>query len=691
MKKFIQLILLCIIAGFFSTSFAQKDKVINTIRSSSIHNYVAPLIMGDNIINVYPQSANYWTGSVDTSGGTEVSLVKANGNGVGWMVFDISGIPPGSIINSVSFYGYVYDNNWPYWSITPMGTVNPLTPNPQEIILQIISNYKQDAAYSFNTETGNLPVGWLSRALVNNAAADLQNAIPQGWFAIGFTDFDISTSYYINFQGWAEANVPYLVVDCTSPTPHEVGTLSIDIPYYVNPGIISPKATVFSSSNTTETFNVTMTITPGGYSSTKTVANIPPGSTQQVTFDEWNVTFGEYIVEVCTQLAADPDQTNDCKSKNVYCCWPPFVLLTQLPNQVNGLFADETCALCPTGQQSIADNLTVSDVGTFSCFASFVIWGGYYPENIPNTTDDFTFIIHSDAQGSPGTVIETRSGIQPTTRTSTGVILYGCDEYIFTFDFASDPFMIPNSGTYWIEIYNNSVESGNFFWETGNLDVTFGVLGSAWTQSAPGTTWNMDGATDLSILVTNEQLVPIELVSFKATANGSEVNLNWLTATETNNKGFEVQRSSVGDFETLAFVEGHGTTTETKVYSYSDRNIYAGSYSYRLKIIDFDGTFSYSNIVEADFQVPTTFSLQQNYPNPFNPSTTIKYSVPSTERVVIKVYGILGNEISVLVNEYKAAGNYEVNFNAQDLVSGVYFYRIKSGDFVQTKKMVLLH
>ena len=96
MKKSFQLILLCILAGFFSTSSAQKDKVISTNHSSSIRNYIAPLIAGDDILNVYPQSADYWTGSIDTSGGTETSLVKANGNGVGWMVFDISGIPPGS-------------------------------------------------------------------------------------------------------------------------------------------------------------------------------------------------------------------------------------------------------------------------------------------------------------------------------------------------------------------------------------------------------------------------------------------------------------------------------------------------------------------------------------------------------------------------------------------------------------------
>jgi hypothetical protein len=698
MKKFFQLILLCILAGFFFTSSAQKDKVISTNQSRSIRSYIAPLITGDDILNVYPQSANYWTGSIDTSGGTEVSLVKANGNGVGWMVFDISGIPPGSIINSVTFYGYVYDNNWPYWSITPMGTVNPILPNPPEIVLQIISNYKQGVAYNFNTESGTLPIGWLSRALENNATVDLQNALPQGWFAIGFTDFDISNEYYIDFHGWAEANVPYLVVDCTSPMPHDVGTLSVDIPDHITLGVVHPKATVFSSSSTNETFDVTMTITQSYYVSTKTVSNLPPGGTQQVTFDDWNATLGEYIVEVCTQLAADPNPANDCKSKYVYCHWPQDVLLDQPPNQVNGLFADETCSLCPTGQQTVADNFAATIVNSFTPITQLVIWGGYYPEDIPNTTDDFTIITHSNAGGVPGNVIDSRSGLQPTSRVQTGVVLFGTHEYMFTFDFYSNPIFLPlGTATYWIELFNNSTQSSTFFWETGNLDGTHGVVGSAWYTTTPGTNWNLDGATDMSILVESDYLVTVELVSFQATQSGSEVNLNWITATETNNQGFEVQRSNGAKFEPIAFVNGNGTTTEVHTYLYLDKDVKDSSYSYRLKQVDFDGTFEYSNVAEVNVTAPAVYTLDQNYPNPFNPVTQIRYALPQTSQVIIKVYDVLGNEIATLVNEEKPVGTYEVNWNASILPSGVYFYQLKAtpsgrraGSFVETKKMVLL-
>jgi hypothetical protein len=184
--------------------------------------------------------------------------------------------------------------------------------------------------------------------------------------------------------------------------------------------------------------------------------------------------------------------------------------------------------------------------------------------------------------------------------------------------------------------------------------------------------------------------IPVELISFTANASEGLVELSWITATETNNQGFEVQRSSGGEFETIAFVEGHGTTTETQTYSYSDRNVNVGSYSYRLKQIDFDGTFEYSDEIEVEVNGPLTFALEQNYPNPFNPTTTISYSLPLKSQVELAIYNALGESVMQLVNEEKSIGSYEVNFNATNLPSGIYFYRLKAGSFVETKKMVLL-
>ena len=198
-------------------------------------------------------------------------------------------------------------------------------------------------------------------------------------------------------------------------------------------------------------------------------------------------------------------------------------------------------------------------------------------------------------------------------------------------------------------------------------------------------------------------VVPVELVSFSVNVNNNNVNLNWITATELNNSGFDIERAVIANevknlnWETIGFVNGNGTTSESHSYSFTDENIVSGKYSYRLKQIDFDGTFEYSNEVEVDLSLPQIFSLEQNYPNPFNPTTTIKYSIPSVisneERnlnVTLKIYDILGNEVATLVNENKPAGSYEIDFNASSLTSGVYFYKFQAGSFVETKKMILL-
>jgi len=147
----------------------------------------------------------------------------------------------------------------------------------------------------------------------------------------------------------------------------------------------------------------------------------------------------------------------------------------------------------------------------------------------------------------------------------------------------------------------------------------------------------------------------------------------------------------------VGFANGYGTTTEPKSYLFTDESFIPGSYEYRLKQIDFDGSFTYSDIIEVEVAVPNIFSLEQNYPNPFNPSTTIRYEIPEQSFVTIKVYDILGNEITTLVNEEKAAGNYEVEFNTsshsgnvRNLTSGIYFYRLQAGSFIETKKMILM-
>ncbi|MCU0414199.1 MAG: T9SS type A sorting domain-containing protein [Ignavibacteriaceae bacterium] len=358
-----------------------------------------------NTVDIYPQNINYWTGTCNSTTKTEVSLVNANGNAFpGWMVFDLSSIvnDPTTVINTIDFYGYLYANNYPYWSITPMGTVNPVTGTAAEIYTQVSNNYQAGVAYSFNQESGTLTNGWINRQLGNNATTHMKNALAQGWFAVGITEWESGTTYYVRFQGWAETNKPYLRVN--------------------------------------------------------------------------------------------------------YC-----------------------------------------------------------------------------------------------------------------------------------------------------------------------------------------YIVPVELTSFTASAVKDEVELNWTTSTETNNQGFQIERMTAGGtYEEVGFVAGFGTTTEPKSYSFVDSKLESGNYTYRLKQVDFDGTFTYSNEVNVDVEIPLVYALEQNYPNPFNPSTTIKYSIADEGFVKLVIFNMLGEEVTTLVNTQQKAGRYEVNFNAAGLSSGVYVYRLETANFVTSKKLMLM-
>jgi subtilisin family serine protease len=191
-------------------------------------------------------------------------------------------------------------------------------------------------------------------------------------------------------------------------------------------------------------------------------------------------------------------------------------------------------------------------------------------------------------------------------------------------------------------------------------------------------------------------MIPVELASFTAASDENSVTLNWSTATETNNSGFAIERKTTLDerWKEVGFVPGFGTTTERKSYSFLDENLTMGSYSYRLKQIDFAGTFEYSNAVVVEVFSPEKYTLMQNFPNPFNPSTTIEFSIPQASNVTIEIYNIVGERVASLVNKTLDAGYHRANFNASNLPSGTYVYQLKAsgqnGTFTETKKMLLM-
>jgi N-acetylneuraminic acid mutarotase len=199
-------------------------------------------------------------------------------------------------------------------------------------------------------------------------------------------------------------------------------------------------------------------------------------------------------------------------------------------------------------------------------------------------------------------------------------------------------------------------------------------------------TWVYDPALDPVNI-----LVPVELTTFTVAANGREVTLCWSTATELNNQGFEVQRKfGSNDFVTIGSVKGNGTTTAPNNYTYVDRLIDAGKYFYRLKQIEYGGKYEYSQSVEVNWSPFTTYKLEQNYPNPFNPTTTIGFGIADRSHMRLSILNILGEEIKILLNEEKEAGYHSIDFNASNLPSGVYFYKLVAKDFISTKKMMLV-
>ncbi len=195
---------------------------------------------------------------------------------------------------------------------------------------------------------------------------------------------------------------------------------------------------------------------------------------------------------------------------------------------------------------------------------------------------------------------------------------------------------------------------------------------------------------------TIEETVPVELVSFIAEKSNDGVILKWVTATETNNSGFSIERSRDEDnFAEIEFINGKGTTTEPTNYSFVDKNIESGKYYYRLKQVDYDGSFEYLNVILVDAGLPTQFQLSQNHPNPFNPATNIKILLPVDAKVKIELFNSIGQRVSELLNSDLPGGVHEITFDGANLSSGVYYYTMTAvgnngKTFSSTKKMILM-
>jgi hypothetical protein len=238
----------------------------------------------------------------------------------------------------------------------------------------------------------------------------------------------------------------------------------------------------------------------------------------------------------------------------------------------------------------------------------------------------------------------------------------------------------------------NNISGRDFSSKDGSIAIDNGLVTHVYDVDLNNTPRPQGSDYDIGSYERAPNPFPVELSSFTVTVKNYIVKLNWRTETEVNNYGFEIERKSTDetDWKLITFVEGYGNSNSPKQYSYADSNPIGGSkFHYRLKQIDNDGQFEYSNILEIELK-PVQYALYQNYPNPFNPSTKIKYSVAKLGLVTIGIYNSIGEQVVLLMNENKSPGNFEVEFDGTNLPSGVYFYKLETDKFIDVKKMILL-
>lgn len=569
--------------------------------------------------------------------------------------------------------------------------------------------------------TGSIPAT-TEIVTINNAnvgAADFQIC----WFFSG-------DSYNLNY--WYIDDLKLFV-----PLAHDVMAKDILVDATYPPATnFTPQAILKNFGLNSETFDATCTIKLGGsqvYSQNCTPITLAAGAEQTVSFPSYvlNAANDLYEITVKTNLTGDMDPTNDSITEyfNTYTTDREMVILE--------IGTGTWCVYCPGAQmggEDLVDNghsvaviehhngdsftnnysnarntyygINGFPTAVFDGVDYFVggsntesMYQNYLPiyQNRKALMSAFSVDIFGTNSGLDYNILVRLNRVANIPPTWNNLVVH------FVLTETDIPFswhgqtqvdycqrlMIPDENGTAVDLLNNSYIEIPLSFNKNSTWITEKCQLSAFIQNL-NTKEILQGD---KVWLTELLPVPVELTAFTAEASVDGVILRWTTATELNNHGFEIEKSADGtEFFTIAFVPGAGTTTETKNYSYTDEVGYKGgeTFYYRLKQVDLDGRIQYSNIAEVVFDVPKDFVLHQNYPNPFNPSTTIKFAVPKTSLVNIKVYDLTGQEVSVLVNEVKEAGTYEIKFDARSLASGIYLYRMTAENFSSVRKLNIL-
>lgn len=404
-----------------------------------------------------------------------------------------------------------------------------------------------------------------------------------------------------------------------------------------------------------------------------------------------------YCLDLCTPISLS-DTAKDSAStipQAIYITNTYYPARTSYPGKLSNN-NDEACAV----QFAIWYFRNNVDVNTLTSISGGTVTVANFKTRVNNIIAD---VIANGGTATQVSTIEIKPGVDPD------------DFYIETKDTSGAPIAISNiqlaiTGSGILSTYTvNTGVNGQSPMVTVSGGVTNGdiISASATLQIPGGITYASlrpeTEPTQLLVLgrtTTGQRTaqitwgaLPVELSSFSALVYNRTAELSWKTLEEINNSGFEVERrtSDSQTWEKVGFVEGHGTTTTSYIYSFVDRNLATGSYNYRLKQIDYNGNFEYHNLSsEVVIGTPVSFELSQNFPNPFNPETKINFQIPTDGFVSLKVFDNSGKEVATLVNQSMTAGFHTTNFNASTLSSGVYFYRLETQGFVKVMKMALV-
>ncbi len=555
---------------------------------------------------------------------------------------------------------------------------------------------------------------------------------------LGASDFQIC----IYFSG-DSYNLNYWYVDDFSifvPYAHDAMVQSIDINNQYLPGAtLTPQATLKNFGVSPETFDATCTIKIGGtivYDNTCTAVTLDPDGEQQVSFPDYTAAASNELFEmtVKTNLSGDLDPSNDSMTKffNTYTTERGMVLVE--------IGTGTWCPYCP-GAAMGADDLisngksvaviehhkgsstpdpfenvySAARVAYYSItgFPTAVFDGqqqviggsntqSMYSNYLPKynsriaINSAYSLSIFGDHSGNDYNITVRVNKVASTPPYNNIVLQFALTESDILYNWQGQTHlnfvnrvMSPDQNGTPLDFSSGDVQ---------DIELNF-TMGNDWVADNCELVAFIQNNDDKEILqgtkvaLTEITPLPVELTSFTSSPSAEGVTLMWTTASEINNHGFEVERSYDGNiFSSIGFINGHGTTTESHNYTYSDKiqNKTNSTLYYRLKQVDMDGSSTYSQVLTVKMDIPTVFSLSQNYPNPFNPTTTIKYTVPQNGPVTIKLYDITGREVKTLVNEVKAVGSYDLKVDASNLASGVYIYRMVAKNFSSVKKMSIL-